>query len=311
LTQGIVGPGEEDELAIRDFLLGKTAEADREQLEERLLADPAFSELVSAIEEELIDAYTAGLLFDADRQWFETRFLVTEDRRRRVHFSEALARVRVEDLQKAPSGRGAEDTVVTPISRWSGWIQVAAAAIAAVSLGSAVWMNQTLEGALAELRTAEERVASLQQSREALIDEHRRQLEEAEARIRAAATTPPKPVPAPRALLVAALSPGVLRGTGSSVPSLRVSSSALLVELRLELAEDAYPGYAASVHDASGTEIFRLADLRARATPKQVLISLLVPASYLPPGDYSIRLWGRSLVDLEELDPYYVRIVRH
>ena len=306
MTQEIGGPGEEDEVAIRDFLLGRTAEADRERFEERLLADPAFSEVVSAIEEELIDAYTAGLLFNDDRHWFETRFLVTEERRRRVRFGEALARVRVEEIQKAPSGRDAKDADSTPISKWRGWMQVAAAAVAAVSLGTAIWMNHTLEKALTELRTAEERIAS----REELIEEQRRQIEKAEERSHATSTSPPEPAPAPRPVLVAALSPGALRGTESSVPSLRVSSATLLVELRLELAEDTHPAYASSVHDASGAEIFRLADLRASTTSTQVLLSLQVPATYLPRGDYSVRLWGKSLGALEELDRYYVRIAR-
>ena len=308
MTQEIVGSGEEDESVIRDFLLGRTADVDRERLEERLLADPAFSEIVSAIEEDLIDDYTSGLLFNDERHRFESCFLVTEERRRRVRFSTALARVRVEEIKKAPSGQGAKKSV-TPIARWRGWMQVAAAAVAAVSLGTAVWMGHTLQKALVELRTAEERVASLQQSREALIDEHRRQIEEAEERSRAASISPPESVPSPRPVLVAALRPGVLRGTESSVPSLRVSSSTLLVELRLELAENIHPAYAASVHDASGTEIFRLSDLRARTTAGRILVSLQVPAAHIPQGDYSVRLWGKSLSELEELDRYYVRIV--
>lgn len=303
MTEEAVGPNEEDESAIRDFLLGKTSEPEREQLECRLMADPAFSETVSAIEEELIDAYTAGLLFGDDRHWFETRFLVTEERRRRVRFSEALARVRVENLPRAPAGEGATHSSIAPSVAWRGWMQVAAAAVSAVSLGTAVWMSQTLRGALAELRAAEERVASS----ENLIEAQRRQIEEAEAR--AATTAPPEPALTARPVLVATLIPGALRGTESVVPALRVSSATLLVELRLELAEDTNPAYVVSIHDASGAEVFRLAELRATTTPTQVLIPLQVPASYFSRGDYSIRLWGKSLGALEELDRYYVRIV--
>ncbi len=307
MTPEVVGPSEEDETAIRDFLLGKTSEADREHLERRLLAEPAFSEMVSAIEEELIDAYTAGLLFQEDRHWFETRFLVTEERRRRVRFSEALARVRVENLPRTASGQGAKPSPIAPIANWHGWMQVAAAAVAAVSLGMAVWMNQTLRGALAELRAAEARVATS----EDLIEAQRRQIEDAEVRARAATTSPPAPSPAPRPVLVAALLPGALRGADSVVPALRVSSATLLVELRLELAEDTNPAYAVSIHDASEVEIFRRGALRASTTSTQVLLPLQVPASYLPQGDYSIRLWGESLGALEEIERYYVRILRN
>jgi hypothetical protein len=310
LTRESVGSSEENESLIRDFLLGKTPEAERDRLEERLLADPAFSELVSAVEEELIDDYTAGLLFRDDRRLFEDSFLVTEERRRRVHFSAALAGVR-----DRPLPARAEIPALDRTRR--GWMQVAAAAVAIVSLGVAVWMAETKQDALARIRAADEQIAALEQSRYALVEEYQRRLAEAEERAGTASTVERETralrlsrsvtVEPPR--IVATLIPGALRDPASSVPSLRIPPGTAVVELRLELAEDSYPGYAASVHDASGTELLRMSGLKSEAAKDRILLTLQVPAANLAPNDYSIRLWGHSQDGLSELDRYYVRIL--
>ncbi len=315
MTRESLPPLQEDESLIREFLLGKTPEVDRERLEERLLGDAAFSELVSAIEEELIDDYTAGLLFHDERHRFEHFFLVTEDRRRKVQFSAALARVKVRDGKSSPLGVRGEVLPVGGSRRV--WMQVAAAAVAVLSLGLAVRMAGDRQNAFARLRAAEEQVAALQQSREVLIEEHERQLAEAEERgsilLRDASETstspPPKAILAERPIVVAMLVPGALRDPASSVTFLRVRPATLVVELRLELAEDSESAYAASVHEASGIEILRVTGLKSETSADKILVALQVPAAHLPPSDYSIRLWGNSEGELSELDRYYVRIL--
>jgi hypothetical protein len=292
-------PVTEDDTPIRDFLLGKTPDASRDQLEERLLTDPDFSEWVSAIEEELIDDYTAGLLSGDERHRFEESFLVTEERRRRVRFSAALAQVKVS---------------VPVVPRSHAWLQLAAAAVLVLSLGAASWMAYSMRRTLDELEIAENRIADLERAQLTLAEDFRRQLAEAEekasAALKAAEPRTPRPGSGTLPVVVATLFPGALRGTGTEVPSVRVPPEAVLAEFRLELPDDSEPSYAASIHDPLGNELFRVSGLKSETTPDRVLVSLQVPAQRLPQGDYSVRLWGKTNGELTELDRYYVRIAR-
>ena len=77
-----IPPASEGE--IRELLLGRLEGEKRERIEGRLLDDADFGEIVSAIEEELIDDYNTSGLSDEDRRRFEQHFLVTPERRQRV-----------------------------------------------------------------------------------------------------------------------------------------------------------------------------------------------------------------------------------
>jgi hypothetical protein len=293
-------PATEDDTPIRDFLLGKTPESDRDQFEQRLLTDPDFSEWVSAIEEELIDDYTAGLLSRDERHRFEDCFLVTEERRRRVRFSAALAQVKVP---------------VPVVPRNHAWLQLAAAAVLVLSLGAGSWMAYSMRQTLDELEIAQNRIVALEQAQQTLVEDFRRQLAEAEERasaaVRAAEDRTPRSGSEALPMIVATLFPGALRDPGSDVPSVRIPPGTQLAEFRLELAEDSDPSYAASIHDPSGVELFRVSGLRSETTPDRILVSLQVPAERLPQGDYSVRLWGKTNGELTELDRYYVRVARN
>ena len=70
-----------DTEVLRSFLGTLEAEP-RAELEERILCDPAVYEELLLLEEELIDQYIAGGLSKAERQQFETHFLITAERQR-------------------------------------------------------------------------------------------------------------------------------------------------------------------------------------------------------------------------------------
>ena len=56
-----------DKNEVRRYLLGDLEEADQEQLELRLLTDPAFAEEFDTIVDELTDEYVASDIDDNDR----------------------------------------------------------------------------------------------------------------------------------------------------------------------------------------------------------------------------------------------------
>ena len=60
---------------VKDYLLGRADEADAEQLELRLLTDPAFGEEFDTIVDELTDEYVGNELQEPERKRVEQYFL--------------------------------------------------------------------------------------------------------------------------------------------------------------------------------------------------------------------------------------------
>lgn len=77
---------------IKRYLLGSLAESRKTQLEQRLLNDAQLFEEVLIAEDELVDQYVTGRLSDDDKARFESHFLVTPDRVRKIQFGRAFHR---------------------------------------------------------------------------------------------------------------------------------------------------------------------------------------------------------------------------
>lgn len=81
-----------DKEVLRSYLLGTLEAEPRTELEERILCDQATHEEVLLLEEELIDQYVAGGLSNGERQQFETNFLITDERQKKLRFGQLLKR---------------------------------------------------------------------------------------------------------------------------------------------------------------------------------------------------------------------------
>ena len=81
-----------DTEVLRSYLLGTLEAESRAELEERILCDPAVYEELLLLEEELIDQYIADGLSKAERQQFETHFLITAERQKKLRFGQLLKR---------------------------------------------------------------------------------------------------------------------------------------------------------------------------------------------------------------------------
>lgn len=81
-----------DTEVLRSYLLGTLEAEPRAELEERILSDPAVYEELLLLEDELIDQYVAGGLSKAERQQFETHFLITAERQKKLRFGQLLKR---------------------------------------------------------------------------------------------------------------------------------------------------------------------------------------------------------------------------
>src|SRR5215470_8512114 len=82
-----------EETVVVRYLLGDLPEEAQIQVEDRAFSDPEYLRLIEAVEADLIDSYVQGEMSLVERQQFEGRFLASPQRRNKVEFARALARV--------------------------------------------------------------------------------------------------------------------------------------------------------------------------------------------------------------------------
>src|SRR5688572_732884 len=100
------------EKLIAQYLLGELPEEQQVEIEGRAFSDQEFMAGITSVENDLIDEYVRDEMSASDRQRFESRFLASESRRKRVEFARALAhllpetRVTERDTRKVSAKRG-------------------------------------------------------------------------------------------------------------------------------------------------------------------------------------------------------------
>lgn len=125
-----------DNDVLRRYLLGRLEPESGERVEQRLFStDQIFWEHLCLEEEELIDAYVAGYLSDADRERFENHFLSSDERRGKLALAQALkAYADARQSSRQTGWRRLLRPVATPA-----WALAAAAALLLVVLPGAAW----------------------------------------------------------------------------------------------------------------------------------------------------------------------------
>jgi hypothetical protein len=78
---------------IVQYLLGDLPEETLSEIEDRAFQDQQVLQHILAVESELIDQYVRGELPDFAQSQFESRFLASDERRRKIEFAKALMRI--------------------------------------------------------------------------------------------------------------------------------------------------------------------------------------------------------------------------
>ncbi len=129
----------DDQSAIRRYLLGQLSDAEQQEVEHRLLTDDEFFEELEIVEDELIDDYLESRLSADERLRFESYFLASPERQEQLASAKALKRY----FAKADSLRPPNSFA----SRWN-WLQksffstpiaVAATLLIVAGLAFLVW----------------------------------------------------------------------------------------------------------------------------------------------------------------------------
>ena len=301
-----------DELLLVKYLLGNLTEEEQVRVEDRAFADRDFMSTLNAAEADLIDDYVKGELTPADRRAFESRFLTSPQRRSKVEFAQALARVTAEAEPVAfrvPQQPTTWLGWLNPIRAWNPSMRFAGALGAVICVAGGSWL-------VIENASMRSRVLALETQRrdlEVRAQGLKRELGQAQTRAEGLAAQMQNP-PAPggeRTPLVASLMllPGLSRAE-SRVEQLTVGPDAQIARIVIQLeARDNYPRFRAELRTRGGRDIMALSDLHPRRATTGNSVSMDVPASALGSGEYELALKG--LPDgrnAEDVGYYYFRV---
>ena len=248
-------------------------------LHERIVVDPAFYQELLIVEDELIDDYLADGLTSAERESFETHFLLVPERQEKLRFSRTFnkyvtdrAPVAVEELQPQADVLQHRDVPERPPKKWYEKFLPVHNPVLAYSVMAAVLV---IVGGVSWLV------------------------------VKQLSPTSSGPVWAVT-LGLGGTPRGDPEGKEISIPR-----GTGMVELQVELPREEYVSYRAILLDDDRSEIARLEKLQPRQGAGSHFIDVDVPARLLLPGDYILGVTGTLPDDKsEELRSYHFRIKR-
>ena len=305
-----------EELIAR-YLLGDLPEEQQTEIEDRAFRDEGFLQDIRAVESDLIDEYVRQELRDPQRLQFETRFLASAERRRKLEFARALSAVvseaEVTEKETRPAVRPTPTTwrdsfaalvrILSPAAKFA-----MAAAVLLIVFGGSWLLVQTYRSRteLARIQAEQQAGRNDQQTLEQQIAGERArnndlaaQLQrEKEARRQSEAlvqelervgnerrTQPTQPT-----IISLALLPGISRGGGVR-PKLVLPQSARLVHLQVGIdPEDQYKRFSVELRAQGGKQVWTRDGLAAARTRGGRAVSLTLPANLLAPGQYEVAL---------------------
>lgn len=305
----------EDERTIRRYLLQELNEEERQRVEERMMTDDAFFEEVTFAEDELAAEYASGALTGVELQEFEQSFLTTPEGRQDVNFNKAFrAHLPPPPLPKPQSFA----SIIALL--WRSYRPAAAFALGVMLV--LVALNASL---LITERRRRAEIARLQANMEKLqqqLADERDRASQAQADSEAArqlSTSLEQQLadlkenihiiesgPSVTYVLSVLLSPGHTRG--SPAQPVRIFPYNRTVELNLRIPSGEYATYSAEVIRKDGELISRSAT-KVKRMKSETRAILRLPASKLPPGDYEIKLAGKTAEGkIEPIDSYYFTV---
>jgi hypothetical protein len=320
------------------YLLGDLPEDEQVEIEERAFQDQQYLQNIQAVESDLIDAYVRGELSGRERQQFEGRFFASAERRQKVEFARALARVLPETTVTEKRSRLAvarpqislRDSLAAFLRGLSPVARLAlAAAVLLIGIGGS-WLvtetlrlrtqvmrlqteqqsqqrqQQTLESQFADERARNENLSSQLQGEREQRERNEELIRALEREKEAAATKPAQP-----AVLSLALLPGIPRG-GSARPKLVLPPSARLVRLQIGIEPgDEYKSFRVELHTQAAQPVWSQDHLSARTGRAGRVVVLNLPARRLGAGQYELALKG--IIDegkTEDLGYYYFDVLK-
>jgi hypothetical protein len=249
---------------LRQYVLGRISESDRDAVELELLSDRRAQDELASVHDEVIEEYLAGTLSPEERTQFEQHFLSSPAHRREVEAAQILKAglaARVAEGGARPESRPAAGLPL--------WLRMAAG-IGIVAVG-AFWFAQRAKAPTDHFASSPPPPSvAMPPSNE-----------------------PPLPASAktqePPRVATLVLAPGrLMGGAATATTKLAQPTEALRLELLLE---DASPRrYRVRLTTPDAREVWKADDLEPQATEGGATVAALVPADRLAAGSYEVAL---------------------
>jgi hypothetical protein len=288
----------EQQKSIMQYLLGQARPEDVSSLEERLVTESEFYDELLMAEDELIDQYLSGDLSESERNSFERHFLLTPERQRKMRFGKVFNKYvttadslpdedpvtedvpeEARDVPKPPPKPGYDTFLPSqtlPPTPWNARFLPGQNPILSYSLAAALVL---IVGTVSWLAWKNWREAAPRD---------------------------------PGKVYAVTLTPGLTtRSEGDDIKRISIPPDLGTLRLRLQLTGDDYPSYRATLVRDGQSKVWTGDHLPALNDAGTKLISADIPARYLTPGDYQIKLAGQPATgSLEDVASYRFRVGR-
>lgn len=284
--------GDFSEDAVRRFLLGRLSADEQPDFERRLFLDSDLEARVRRGELDLTDDYACSRLSDEDRQQFEKRFLVSDDRKLKLIVSNALR-----DRFGVTQASSIKTTLVIKqlhsvfdFNRLA--VRIAFSFALLVLIVGGAWLLIKKEP-IKETITRVTRIRRPQPSTDPKHSHHPQ-------------NTSPRQAPSPFVEIVT-LSPDVPLESGKA-PTVNLPAGAHdIVRVELVVKADSSAVYEAQLSIIDGQTVVTAEPVKATAVTGDK-IELNVPVSLLKAGDYHITLRRVSDTSQGDVAHYYFRV---
>jgi anti-sigma factor RsiW len=317
---------EQDERMTR-YLLGDLPETKRAAIEQEFFADPAKFEEVWSAENDLVDSYVRGRLSRGERELFERNYLRSPKHRERVLIAGKL----LEAADRSVSESSLASQIIESVPYRRGWgrrmtealsrprILRTGLATAAMLLlfGGSAWLLLERVRLNHELGRTSAQLLEQQRREQAIADELAAEREESSKLkseiYRLLETVGQRPSQQPGQadrpsilsfFLLPMLAP---RSEGEPQQQITISREADLVKLHMKIGNGDSRRFQAAIHAVGGTRVWNQRSLN----PRSDAITVNVPASKLPLGDYILALSATGPTgETEEINQYFFRVIR-
>ena len=297
---------DELEQISRRYLLGELCEQEQSAFEERYFRDPQVFNQVLQVESELVDAYARGRLSTETRERFENSYLKHQARRQRVEFAKALT-TRIDENEEARNQVSQSSRSTSQVSWWQSLLSfgslrpklrfaiVLLAVVIFLSGASIVKNNLRRQRQPTLTQAKQENQEQRQQDQQTPQQTPERQNQEEHTAQVPPGSPEPSPSPViktPRTVSLALTVGGVRDAGGGPTQTLFIPSDTTQAQILLNLKDDSYPRYRASLQKIGGPEIFTQTNIRPRNSKAGAKFVFRVRASQLTKGDYALTLSG-------------------
>jgi hypothetical protein len=296
----IVESDAEEARMIRQYLLSGLSEEEQNRIEERYFADADYCQFVNAVRDDLIDGYVRGELSQSEREQFLMRMKAPR-LLEQIEFARAL-------ISKLDGESPAHAVVVPAASTLTSLWQyllgaprlsmlAASALMLVVMIGfwfatTSLWKSNQSEKQIAEKLLPETSIPETPRSENIQPPSKQKPLREIEhPNYPVAVAKEPKRVKLQSKMLIATLTltANLVRGSGNA-PELLIPRGADQVKLRIDVDENIYSSYRATLRTPEGKSIWYQNNIRARKTKEGQVVSLRIPAKVFRSLDYILDL---------------------